>query len=57
MAENREQRSKRMAQALRENLKRRKAQRRDINADSNSGAGEHRLFRDKPVNPEKNKPI
>lgn len=51
MAETKEQRVKRMAEALRENLKRRKSQQRDIGADASEG--DQRLFREKPIKPQK----
>lgn len=51
MAETRKDREKRLAQALRENLKRRKIQQREADMAHAPPDGERRLFRDKPLQP------
>lgn len=50
MAETKEQRAKRMATALRENLKRRKSQRAEV--ETSESDAEQRLFREKPIKPD-----
>ena len=52
MADTKEQREKRRAEALRANLKRRKVQRDEIASDD--WDQDQRLFREKPIKPDKN---
>ena len=54
MAKLNEERQKRMAEALRKNLKRRKAQRAGTESDELDG--DQRLFREKPIRPEQKRP-
>ncbi|MEP6355127.1 MAG: hypothetical protein ABJ081_00405 [Hyphomicrobiales bacterium] len=51
MAETKEEREKRLAEALRENLKRRKSQRQEVKSDVSDP--DQRLFREKPIKPDK----